>query len=96
MSGRDGRDRFRRRDLTVGTGFDGRTGRYGQVLTGRDGRGRFCRRDGTAGAGLVDGMVRGYFRDGTGRCSAAGDIFSTGRDGTGCDGQPDELPGHHC
>ena len=58
MAGRDGRDRFRRRDLTVGTGFDGGTGRYGQVLTERDGRGRFCRRDET---------VRGYFLDGTGR-----------------------------
>ena len=43
---------------TVGTGFDGGTGPYGQVLTGRDGRSRFCRRDGT---------VRGYFLDGTGR-----------------------------
>ena len=59
MAGRDGRDRFRRRDLTVGTGFHGGTGRYGQVsTTGRDGRGSFCRRDGTVGAGFVDGTGR--------------------------------------
>ena len=47
------------RDLTVGTGFDGGTGRYGQVLTaGRDGRGRFCRRNRTVGARFVDGTGR--------------------------------------
>ena len=72
MAGRDVRDRFRRRDLTVGTGCDVGTGRYGQILTtGREGRGKFCRRDGT---------VRGYFLDGTGRYElTVGEIV----DGTG-------------
>ena len=56
--------------MTAGSGFDGGTGRYRQVLkTGRDGRGRFCRRDRAVGAG---------FADGTGRY---GDVSSTGRDG---------------
>ena len=69
--------------MTVGTGFDGRTGRYGQVLTGRDGRGRFCRRDGTVGAGFLstgrDG--KGIFprRDGTVKCN--GRYFLDGRGG---------------
>ena len=76
MAGRDVRDRFRRRDLTVGTGCDVGTGRYGQILTtGREGRGKFCRRDGT---------VRGYFLDGTGRyeLTVVEIVDGTGRDGT--------------
>ena len=77
MAGRHGRDRFRPRDFTGGTGFDGGAGRYGQVLaTGRDGRGTFCRRDGT---------VSGYFLDGTGRhgLTVGETVDGTGRDGTG-------------
>ena len=59
MAGQDGRDRSWRRNLTVEAGFDGGTGRCGQVLTtGQDGRDRFCRRDGTVGAGFVDGTGR--------------------------------------
>ena len=59
MAGRDGRDGFCPRGWTVGTAFDGGTGRYGQVsTTGRDGRGRFWRRDGTLGAGFADGTGR--------------------------------------
>ena len=59
MAGRDGRDRFRQPDGTIGTRFDGRTGWYALVLmTGRDGRSMFCRRDGTVGAGIVDGTGR--------------------------------------
>ena len=59
MVGRDGRDRCRRRELMAGTGFDGGTGRYGQVLTtAQDVRGRFCRLEGTVGAGFVDGTGR--------------------------------------
>ena len=98
MAGQDGRDRLRRRDLTVATGFDGGTGRYGQVLTtGRDGRGRFCRRNGTVGAGFVDGRDgKGIFprRDGTVKCNGRDFLGGTGRfelsvgdivDGTGRD-----------
>ena len=58
MAGRDGRDRFLPRDLTLETGFSGGTGRYGQRLTGQDGRGRFCRPDGTVTAGFVNGTGR--------------------------------------
>ena len=59
--------------MTVRTGFDGGTGRYGHVLTTvRDGRDRFCRRAGTVGAGFVDGTGRyeltvGEIVDETGR-----------------------------
>ena len=49
---------------TERTGFDGGTGRYGQVLTtGQDGRGRCCRRDGT-----VQRQVLSTGRDGKGTC----------------------------
>ena len=59
MAERDDKDRFWPRDLTVGAGFDGGTGRYGNVLTtGRDGRGRFRRRNEPVGAGFVDGTGR--------------------------------------
>ena len=46
-------------DLTIGTGLEGGTGWYGQILTtGRDGRDRFCIRDRTVGAAFVDGTGR--------------------------------------
>ena len=79
MAGRDGRDRVRPWDL--GTGFDGGTGRYGQILTaGRDRMGRFGRQDGRVEAGFVDGtglqgQVLSMGRDSKGICPR--------RDGTG-------------
>ena len=66
--------------MTVGTGFDGGTGRYGQVFsTGRDGKGIFPRRDETV---KCNGR---YFLDGSGRYElTVGEIVDgTGWDGTG-------------